>query len=66
MTVHSFARSKLPRQNMMNDVILFSRVLVLPRDDNTISHTGCNDWPTYNGCNDWLTCNPLKIKNYEG
>jgi len=29
MTVHSFARSKLPRQNMMNDVRLFSRVLVL-------------------------------------
>jgi len=27
MTVHSFARSKLPRQNMMNDVRLFSRVL---------------------------------------
>jgi len=29
MTVHSFACSKLPRQNMMNDVRLFSRVLVL-------------------------------------
>jgi len=29
MTVHSFARSKLPRQNMMDDVRLFSRVLVL-------------------------------------
>jgi len=29
MTVHSFARGKLPRQNMMNDVRLFSRVLVL-------------------------------------
>jgi len=29
MTVHSSARSKLPRQNMMNDVRLFSRVLVL-------------------------------------
>jgi len=28
MTVHSFARSKLPRQNIMNDVRLFSRVLV--------------------------------------
>jgi len=28
MTVHSFARGKLPRQNMMNDVRLFSRVLV--------------------------------------
>jgi len=27
MTVHSFARSKLPRQNMMNNVRLFSRVL---------------------------------------
>jgi len=27
MTVHSFARSKLSRQNMMNDVRLFSRVL---------------------------------------
>jgi len=25
MTVHSFARSKLPRQNMMNNVTLFSR-----------------------------------------
>jgi len=29
MTVHSFARSKLPQQNMMNDVRLFSCVLVL-------------------------------------
>jgi len=29
MTVHSFARSKLQRQNMMNDIRLFSRVLVL-------------------------------------
>jgi len=29
MTVHSFARSKLPRQNMMNNVKLFFRVLVL-------------------------------------
>jgi len=29
MTVLSFARSKLPRQNMMNDVRLFSPVLVL-------------------------------------
>jgi len=29
MTVHSFARSKLPRQNMMHDVRIFSRVLVL-------------------------------------
>jgi len=29
MTVHIFARSKLPRQNMMNDVRLFSHVLVL-------------------------------------
>jgi len=29
VTVHSFARSKLPRQNAMNDVRLFSRVLVL-------------------------------------
>jgi len=29
MTVHSFARSKLPRQNMINDVRLFYRVLVL-------------------------------------
>jgi len=29
MTVHSFARSKLPRQNMMNNVRLFSRVLVM-------------------------------------
>jgi len=27
--VHSFARSKLPRQNMMNDVRIFSCVLVL-------------------------------------
>jgi len=26
MTVHSFARSKMPRQNMMNDVTLFSLV----------------------------------------
>jgi len=25
MTVHSFARGKLPRQNMMNDVRLFSK-----------------------------------------
>jgi len=30
MTVHSFAHSKLPQQNMMmNDVRLFSRILVL-------------------------------------
>jgi len=29
MTVHSFTRSKLQRQNTMNDVGLFSRVLVL-------------------------------------
>jgi len=29
MTVHSFARGKLPQQNMMNDVRLFSRVLDL-------------------------------------
>jgi len=29
MTVHSFERNKLLRQNMMNDVRLFSRVLVL-------------------------------------
>jgi len=29
MTVHSFARSKLPQQIMMNDVRLFSSVLVL-------------------------------------
>jgi len=29
MTVHSFTRSKLPRQTMMNDVGLFFRVLVL-------------------------------------
>jgi len=29
MTVHSFARSKLPRQNKMNDFRLYSHVLVL-------------------------------------
>jgi len=29
MKVHSFACSKLPRQNMMNDVRLFSRVYVM-------------------------------------
>jgi len=29
LTVHSFTRSKLPIQNMMKDVRLFFRVLVL-------------------------------------
>jgi len=36
MTVHSFARSKMPRQNMTNDVRLSSRVLAL---GNSMPHT---------------------------
>jgi len=46
MTVNSLARSNLPRQNMMNDVRLSSRVLVLGnsmRIDNCALPTQGND-----------------------
>jgi len=52
MTVHSFARSKLPRQNMMNNVRLFSRVLgssICIEKRQSIQlyppHTGLNNLP---------------------